>query len=683
MRPRHLSLSDFYRLGGWARSRGRDGPCNRPFTRPTRNGHLDRLDCIEDRSRVRTGGGLVLETVGVVPGSAPKVSRGVSNSPLVAVLRRIHEAVAPLAGGAVAHYIPELGRADPAAFGIAIATVDGEVFSTGDASLPFTIQSISKPFVYGSALATHGTDAVHRRVGVEPSGDAFNSILVDQRTNRPFNPMVNAGAIVTTGLVPGDDVASRLAALRTTLSDFAGRDLDVDERVWMSERGTGDRNRALAWLMRSLGMLGADVETTLDAYFGQCSVLVTCRDLAVMAATLANGGTNPCTGRRALGAEPVADVLSVMTTCGMYDYSGEWVHHVGLPAKSGVAGGVLAVLPGHFGIGVFSPPLDERGNSVRGIEVCKRLSYELQLHLLRTTPATRSVVRRTVRGDEIRSNRVRTITDDEELADRRRAIVVHELQGDLFFASAEKVHRTVASALDGAEYVILDLKHVHTIDGPASDVIDALAAELVGTGRRLLVSYASRMEEVSLSLVDSIAMFADTDAALEWCEDELLGAGTGPAAVASLDAGLGAFDVLRGLSAAERAALGAVLETRRFAGNTYVFHEGDAADAMFFLLSGRVSVRIELGELPNESTRRLSSFGPGVTFGEMALLDEGLRSADVVCLEPSTVARLSLGALRDLEAAHPALTKTIYVNLGRLLANRLRAANAQIRALER
>jgi glutaminase len=283
--------------------------------------------------------------------------------------------------GAVATYIPELGKAHPDWFGVSVATVDGQVFEVGDCGREFTIQSVSKPLVFGLALDARGRAAVLDRVGVEPSGDAFNSILLHEQSSRPFNAMVNAGAIAVAGLVPGATAAEREGRLLQTLSDLAGRDLSVDEAVYRSERSTGHRNRSIAHLLRNYGLLDEDVEGALDLYFRQCSVRVTCRDLAVMGASLANMGVNPLTGKQALGMEHVRDVLSVMFTCGMYDFSGEWAFRVGVPAKSGVGGGILAVVNRQLGIGIFSPPLDERGNSVRGVRVCADLSEELGLHV--------------------------------------------------------------------------------------------------------------------------------------------------------------------------------------------------------------------------------------------------------------------------------------------------------------
>lgn len=301
---------------------------------------------------------------------------------LPAFLASLHAELAQLDEGRVASYIPELAKADPQRFAIAVCTPDGRLYEVGDTRRAFTIQSISKPFVYGLALEALGREHVGTRVGVEPTGDAFNSIVLDEASKRPQNPMVNAGAIAMAALVPGTGPAERLNHLLATFERYVGHPVNVDMAVFMSERTTGHRNRAIAHLMLNFGMLEGSVEEALDLYFQQCAILVTARDLAVMAATLANQGVNPLTGERAISREHLRDVLSVMYTCGMYDYSGEWAFRVGLPAKSGVGGGILAVAPRQLGIAVYSPRLDERGNSVRGIEVCKALSERFGLHMV-------------------------------------------------------------------------------------------------------------------------------------------------------------------------------------------------------------------------------------------------------------------------------------------------------------
>ncbi|WP_165251544.1 glutaminase A [Paludisphaera soli] len=320
-------------------------------------------------------------------------------APFRATLQELHRKYATVADGRVATYIPELATADPAGFGISVVTADGLRFDVGDAERLFSIQSVSKPFVFGLALEDHGRERVLAKVGVEPTGEAFNAIVLDEATNRPFNPMVNAGAIATTDLIRGEDHADRFKRLLAMLGRYVGREVFVDSATFLSERATGHRNRAIAHLMLNFGMIEDRVDETLELYFQQCSALVDCRDLAVMGATLANGGVNPLTGERAIEARYVKDVLSIMLSCGIYDFAGEWAFRIGIPAKSGVGGGIVAVIPGVAGIGVYSPPLDERGNSVRGVLVCKELSERFGLHILEAGHAGPALL------DEIRPGR--------------------------------------------------------------------------------------------------------------------------------------------------------------------------------------------------------------------------------------------------------------------------------------
>ncbi len=282
--------------------------------------------------------------------------------------------------GDVASYIPELGKADPDLFGISLVTVDGQEFSVGDYQHEFTIQSIIKPIAFLLALEMHGRDKTLAHVGVEPSGDAFNSVELNPRTRLPYNPMVNAGDISVASLIKGASPEAGVSALLDRLGIAAGRDLRIDEHVRDSEATTGSRNRAIAYLLHNFGVIDDGIDHTLHQYFSQCSVLVNCRDLAMIAATIANIGENPATGREAFALTYVRDAMAAMFSCGMYDYSGEWAYRVGVPAKSGVAGGLMAVINRQLGIAVFSPRLDERGNSVRGIAVCTDLAEEFGLH---------------------------------------------------------------------------------------------------------------------------------------------------------------------------------------------------------------------------------------------------------------------------------------------------------------
>jgi glutaminase len=299
---------------------------------------------------------------------------------LQSLIDDLHDKYISMTDGALATYIPELAKANPGDFGICLVTTDGRTFEAGNCDQPFTIQSISKPFTFGMAIEDLGHEKVFQHVGVEPSGEPFNSIELQMGTNRPFNPMVNAGAIAVTALLHASKGDRGFDHVLSRLSGAAGRQLSIDESVYSSECATGHRNRAIAYLLLNFGLVHNQAEEALDLYFKQCSVLVTCRDLATMAATLSNIGCNPLTGQVVFDHRCVKDMLSIMFTCGMYDYSGHWAYQVGIPAKSGVSGGVMAVVNRQLGIATYSPLLDAHGNSVRGIGVCEELASRLGLH---------------------------------------------------------------------------------------------------------------------------------------------------------------------------------------------------------------------------------------------------------------------------------------------------------------
>src|SRR3954469_14389084 len=248
-----------------------------------------------------------------------------SKPPLLRFLNACHADYLAETSGAVADYIPELGKADPDHFGISLATIDGHVYEVGDTRIPFTIQSMSKALVFALALDTLGAARVESSIGGEPSGEPFNSIRLNA-DNHPFNPMVNSGAITCCGLIYQAKGHNALEFIRQALSRFAGRDLAVDEAVFASESATGDRNRAIGYLLCNSAVIKDDVNAVLEVYFRQCAILVTARDCAIMAATLANRGLNPITGEQVLSPYAITHTLSVMTSSGMYDYAGEWVY---------------------------------------------------------------------------------------------------------------------------------------------------------------------------------------------------------------------------------------------------------------------------------------------------------------------------------------------------------------------
>ena len=378
-------------------------------------------------------------------------------------LDQIREEHAGFNDGALADYIPELARVDPAGFGLSLSSSDGYVYESGDAATEFTIQSISKPFTYALALAEIGQDAVDAKIGVEPSGEAFNEISVDDTTKTPKNPMINAGAITAVSLVPGATPDERYARIRDFYSGCAGRQLDLDPEVYASEKVTGSRNRAIAYMLQSLGVLDADPDDVLDVYFRQCSIKVTSTDLARMAATLARGGINPTTGQRVIDTSVVQRTLSVMVTCGMYDAAGDWVSAVGMPAKSGVGGGIVAVLPGQLGIGVYSPLLDTKGNSVRGVKVCRSLSHRLGLHFLIVTRESRSTIR--------------------SIYDPCERVRVYELHGDLLFAGAEQVLRTVERESGDFDVAIMEVSRIDDINDASRGMLAGMRSTLTAAGK--------------------------------------------------------------------------------------------------------------------------------------------------------------------------------------------------------
>ena len=566
-------------------------------------------------------------------------------SPMQDFLDALHDELRSLESGAVAEYIPELGRADPGLFGIALCTVDGRVYQSGDSRVPFTVQSISKAIAYGLALEDRGVEEVLARVGVEPSGEAFNSISLEVGTGRPLNPMINAGAIVTTGMIKAEDKADPLARLLATFERFVGHPVGIDERVFRSESLTGHRNRAIAHLLRGYDMLSGDPERALDLYFRQCSILVTARDLALAGACLANNGVNPVTGVVALPSRHVEKVLSVMSTCGMYDYSGSWIYEVGMPAKSGVAGGILAVLPGQFGLGVFSPRLDAKGNSVRGIAACRRISERLRLHMFKVPPSTSaSLLRARYDGSQVHSRTSRSPEDSAILDAEGHRIQVHEVQGDLTFSGTESITEMLGEHIEKTDCLIVDLRRVSGIDWAATEMLAEATRRLVDLGKRIFFTghkdhYAFRsalVRQVGGAQSPAIFDFAEVDRALEWCEDRLLERfGRGPEdAAATVE--LADQLLCRGMTPVQLERLAGLARRITIPAGQRVFSAGMEADSFFLITRGQVEVHVASG--PRRQLR-LTTLKPGMSFGELAMLDQSRRTADVTatveteCLE--------------------------------------------------
>ncbi|MCT0208387.1 glutaminase A [Synechococcus sp. CS-1332] len=316
------------------------------------------------------------------------VSEWVSNGhlPTAEVVQELvaeaHLRFAPVLDGQVADYIPALAAAHSGHFGLCVSTCGGALFEAGEARESFSIQSISKPFLFALICQAIGEEEAREKLGVNSTGLPFNSVLAVERSGEGLsNPMVNAGAIAATSLAPGASSEEKWAFIQDGFSRFAGRRLEIDERVFDSELATNRRNAGLATLLSDHDRIWWDPDEATELYTRQCSLSVTAADLAVMAATLANGGRQPVTGEQVIEAIHCQHVLAVMVTAGLYETSGDWLYATGLPGKSGVAGGMITVAPGKGGLATYSPPLDEAGNSVRGQLTARFLSERLGLNL--------------------------------------------------------------------------------------------------------------------------------------------------------------------------------------------------------------------------------------------------------------------------------------------------------------
>ena len=308
-------------------------------------------------------------------------------SPFKSYLSSLHKKYLTIEAGVIPDRIPEFAAAQADWFGIAVMTTGGKIFAVGHSDRLFTLQSISRALVYGMALEDCGREMLRSKVNIKSAGESANAIALDEHSQLPYNPMVDAGAIAVTDLIKGHSTTDRLNRILKKFNLYTGRDVNISFPVFLSEKAAGHRHRALTHLLLDVGAISDRIEETLDLYFQHSAILVSAKDLAVIGATLANGGINPITEERAIDERYVRDVMSMMIACGLDDYSGEWAYEVGIPAKSGMGGGILAAVPSKLGIGVFSPLLDSTGNSIRGIETCKELSRKFGLHLFDTVKA--------------------------------------------------------------------------------------------------------------------------------------------------------------------------------------------------------------------------------------------------------------------------------------------------------
>lgn len=561
--------------------------------------------------------------------------------------------------GSVADYIPELAVVDPDSFAICLATSDGYVYEAGDSRKKFAIQSISKPFTYALALADRGLGAVATKVDVEPSGEPFNEISLDPVTERPRNPMINAGAITSASLVAGATVAERFERIRRFYSRFAGRELTLNESMFESEDRTGNRNRAIGYLLREYGILEEDPQTTLGVYFRQCSIEVDCRDLSLMAATLADSGVHPVSGDRVLDAGLNERVLSVMTTCGMYNAAGDWVTEVGLPAKSGVGGGILAVLPGQLGLAVFSPRLDEHGNSVRGVKSCRRISKDLELHFMHVSRAARSAVRAAYDVIDRPSRRRRSPAEQDLLLRVGQRARIYELHGDLLFAGAESVVRKLTLDADELDVIVLDIRGVDETAAVTRTMMRTVRDWLRADGvEAVIVDPQSTVLELDPDPAKRLRHFGDLNEAVGYAEDVLLARHAGADAQARAIP-IRDHPLLSGLPPEQLEAIVTRLVPHTYDAGDSVVRSGDPTQGLFLITAGPVEVSVELAG----TRHHLSMFTAGTTFG-VAYAVAG-REYDVDATAQGEVAAMVLPApaIAELTATAPDLMLTLMSRL--------------------
>ena len=612
--------------------------------------------------------------------TAQQLGNGISwkevKPPLLRFLTDCHSEFSAETGGAVADYIPELSTADPERFGISLATIDGHVYEVGDTRIPFTIQSISKAFVFALALDTLGAARVESAIGVEPSGDPFNSIRLNAE-NHPFNPMVNSGAIAVSGLIREARGDGAFEYIREALGRFAGRDLDVDEKVFASESATGDRNRAIAYLLRNSAVIKDDVGAVLEIYFRQCSVLTTARDIAIMAATLANRGINPVTGKQVVTPYAVSRTLSVMTSSGMYDYAGEWIYRVGIPAKSGVGGGILAALPARLGLGTYSPRLDSHGNSVRGIKVCEALSSHYDLHMLNRSDDARNSIIADYHIGKSSSRRSRRADEQNILAAHHQDVLVFELVGAISLSSVDYVSRLLASK-PRPQFVIFDLRRVAAMTRAGARLIAEEFRELAAFNVTVILSGIKRSSAEWKTIgqwtegLSNIRNYFLLDAAIEWAEDQVVYR-HGGAIDFHESTELSEQPLLAGLTAEELNDLASLATVKSYGSDEKIVAAGDPATSLFFLRSGVVHVTLPDGI-------RVATLTAGMAFGEMALL-ESQRSADVTADMAATAYEILLRDFERFRKQHPRAGERIMRNLAQLLADRLIVANTKVNLL--
>lgn len=624
------------------------------------------------------------------------------HSPLQEYLNDVVTDLLPLRDGEVYDVTSSVVNPNPDLLSITLTTVSGHQYCAGDHKEPFAIQSIAKAVAYGMALDDLGPEKVLEKVDVEPSGDPFNEISLQHGTGRPDNPMINAGAIATVGLLKGRGGRDRFGRIHNVFERLAAGspgELKMSNAIFQAEDRRGHRNRALAWLLRSFDIIDHDPESVVQDYFRECSVEVTTENLSMMAATLANRGVNPITEEHVFSEDTTRQLLSVMSTCGMYDSAGDWAIDVGLPAKSGVGGGLMVVVPGQLGIGVFSPPLDEHGNSVRATEAVKRITRDLGLHSAAAPPLGRSTLRAQYSladssSGVVRSHELAELTD--EFGTRAQIL---DVSGDLGFAETETIARTIVEMEDEVSMVLLDLQGVDQFGKSAIRFLVDLTVRMRASNRDLIIiddgelidhmlefaakarlplpdprekARAAAEGELDLSggpdTADSVAqvrgefrLFEYRGAALEWAELRLAqryGKDHLPEDTMEPEhSPLFSF-----LDDDDAETLISYMETHTYKAGSVIRRVGQLFGGIYFIESGRV----ELTAQGSDGTKyRQVYLSPGMTFGEVALGRTGRQQSTIRAVDEVTCMVLSSEMIDTIEKTDPPLGIKLWTALAR------------------
>ncbi|HEY4576334.1 MAG TPA: glutaminase A [Yaniella sp.] len=625
-------------------------------------------------------------------------------SPLHRYLSDLLDNIRPMTAGTVNPVTATATQPDISKLAITLTTVNGFQYSSGDSDHRFAIQSIAKVFAYGLALDDLGSAELAKRIDVEPSGDPFNEISLQSGTGRPANPMINAGAIATVGQIKGRGGVDRLSRI-TGIMDLAAEgspgELEINRTVYHAENLNGHRNRALAWLLRSFEILDSDPEPVVQDYFLECSTDVTTENLSMMAATLANKGINPVTGREVFSEETTRQVLGVMMTCGMYDAAGNWMIDVGLPAKSGVDGGIMVVVPGQLGIGVYSAPLDEHGNSVRGAAAIRRVTRDLGLHYADASPLGGSTLRAHYSLADaslgvVRSTELSRITS--QFGDRCQIL---EVSGDLGFAETETMARTVVELDDDVSMVIIDFQGVDDFGRAAILMLASLTASWRNAGKDIIfIDWTETLVEHLLDYIEvhddlelpdprdkakaasaghidlpwesdepeeeiqgEFRLFDNRSAALEWAElrlahryaRQILQTDDAPREPETAPV----FDFLEDRDVN---VLADYMELRSYTAGTVIRRVGQPFGGIYFIRSGRV----ELAAEGRDDTRyRHVYLSPGSTFGEFALSYTGRQLTTIRAIDDAEILVLSAQKIAEIEKSDPQLAIRLWTAIAR------------------